>query len=88
MIDNARLFIPFQAVQQFLQAVSPGELRECTRLDLICVQAFATLHRLTFITAANVLFNHAFSVFAPIRILAPWKLQKTVLLASFAFDIF
>ena len=41
MIDNACLFIAFQAVQQLLRTVLAGEFRESPCFDLVRIQPFA-----------------------------------------------
>jgi hypothetical protein len=71
VIDNPRLFIALQTVQQCFNAVSPCKFRKRARLELVLIEPLAALRGLAFTAPRNALFEHAFPVFAPFGVPAP-----------------
>jgi hypothetical protein len=87
MIDDACFFIALQTVQQFLHTVPAGEFRKSPGFDLVRIQPFAADSGLAFIAPGYPFVDAAAAHLAPLRILAPGKLLKTVPPAAFAENV-
>jgi hypothetical protein len=84
MINYTRLFVSFKAVQQFLNAVPPGEFRKGACFDLFRIQTFPAFRRPAFETAVQIFIGPASANLTPFRVLAPGQFHEAVPFASFA----
>ena len=87
MIDYPCFFVAFKAVEKLVFSVSAHKFGKACGFGCFDKQPLFAVAFAALIAGSYALCDTAFSVFAPLRVLAPVKLHKAVFAATLAFHV-